>query len=222
MQHKILTAFFDLPTDKIESYPLSELFGSAIYLLLPDERHGGVINQSNKKRYSDFVFNVVKIRNRLRFNFSSMVDEDYKILTEAILENRFKLGDIHISKTSVAIENITIDTNEPIFVKGIVSLNRREGKKRVFRDIRDDDFINRLESNLFAKTSALIGHKHNFMPKFEIAQIGRSHVIFYKRIGYLAHEVVLKSLLDEKSANILFHAGLGSGNTKGIGFMRAV
>ncbi|MDR2100832.1 MAG: hypothetical protein LBP40_08430, partial [Campylobacteraceae bacterium] len=63
MQHKILTAYFDLPTDKIDTYSLSELFNSAIYSLLPSERHGGVVNQNNKKRYSDFVFNVMKIRN---------------------------------------------------------------------------------------------------------------------------------------------------------------
>ncbi|MDR1554404.1 MAG: hypothetical protein LBS39_00065 [Campylobacteraceae bacterium] len=222
MQHKILTAYFELPTDKIELYSFSELFGSAIYLLLPDERHGGVINQNNKKRYSDFVFNVMKFKNKLKFNFSSIVDSDYKILTEAILENRFKLGDIHISRTSVSIENVTTIVDEPIFIKGIVSLNKREGKKKIFKDIRDDDFINKLELNLFSKTSALIGHKHDFMPKFEIARLGRSHVIFYKQIGHLAHEVVLKSLLDETTANVLFHAGLGSGNAKGIGFMRAI
>jgi CRISPR/Cas system endoribonuclease Cas6 (RAMP superfamily) len=150
------------------------------------------------------------------------VDSDYKTLTEAILENRFKFGEIHISRTSVSIKNDTIDTNEPIFIKGIVSLNKRDGKKKVFKDIRDDDFVSRLELNLFAKTSALIGRRHDFMPKFEIAQLGKSHVIFYKQIGHLAHEVILKTVVDETSANVLFHAGIGSSNAKGIGFMRAI
>ncbi|MDR0579417.1 MAG: hypothetical protein LBG21_02330, partial [Campylobacteraceae bacterium] len=215
MQHKILTAFFHLPTDKIYTYSLSELFNSAIYSLLPDERHGGIVNQKNNKKYSDFVYNVIKIKNKLKFNFSSLVDQDYKILTEAILENRFKLGDIHVSKTSVSMENNSIDIDEPIFIRGIVSLNKRDGKKRVFKDIRDDDFMSRLELNLFAKTSALIGRRHDFMPKFEIALLGRSYVIFYKQIGYLAHDVTLRAALDETSANVLFHAGIGSCNAKG-------
>jgi hypothetical protein len=47
-------------------------------------------------------------------------------------------------------------------------------------------------------------------------------VIFYKQIGYLAHDVTLRAALDETSANVLFHAGIGSCNAKGMGFMRAV
>jgi CRISPR/Cas system endoribonuclease Cas6 (RAMP superfamily) len=189
---------------------------------LPDERHGGVINPNNHKRHSDFVFNLKKHKDIIEFSFSSMVDNDYKVLTEAILENRFKIGDIHISKTFVSIENDDIDISEPIFITGMLSLNQRNSDKRIFKDIRDDDFMDRLALNLFAKTSTFIGSKHSFLPTFEVVKLGRSRVIFYKNIGHLAHDVVLRATLDDKTAKALFHTGLGSSNAKGIGFMQIV
>jgi CRISPR/Cas system endoribonuclease Cas6 (RAMP superfamily) len=222
MQHKILTTSFYLLKDKIDMCSLYELFNSATCSLLSDERHGCTANQKNKRGYSDFVYNVVKTKNKLTFNFSSLVDQNYKILTEAILTNKFNLGNIRVGKTSISMKNNNVNTNEPVFIRGIVSLNKKEGKKKVFKDIKDDDFMSRLELNLFAKTSAFIGRKHNFIPKFEIAQLGKSHMISYKQIGYLAHDVILKATLDETSANILFHAGIGSYNARGIGFMTAV
>ena len=204
---------------------LSKLFQSFIYTALDDKEHQGY-KHSNGKIFKAMNFKIAYIGNEIHAKYVALESENEKRLAEYILFNQLKLGEIHLSNTSISLIERNSSIASSIKVKGFISANIQDGKrgkKKIYLEPKSDKFQEIIHRNTLEKYEALFGKP--YQGKFQIKlleQKPRERIFHYSKGVIKAWFGVYEIEGDEDILRMILDTGMGANCMKGVGFVELV
>ena len=204
---------------------MSKLFQSFLYTHLPQKEHDGYTSKSGKTfKYMNFF--ITYKENSFEIFFTSL-DEDYEqMIALEILKNGLKLGEVHISSSSVEIvkRDVEDDINE-IEAQGYIcaSIKNPLTKRKIFLEPGDKRHTEIITNHSLEKYETLLGSTYE--KDFLITPLWQSYKAFtfwYEKTPYIAWKARYKIQADSSMINLLLKTGLGGDSMKNMGFLEVV
>jgi len=201
---------------------LAKLFQSYIYTVLDDKEHHGY-KHPNGKVFKAMNFKIAYIGNKIEAKFVALDPDNEKIVAQKILLEGLKLGEIHLSNTTVSIEERNSRISSSIRVGGFVSAAIKDGigsKRKIYLEPRSEKFQQILRNNTLQKYEALFGKPYEGELEIKlINQKPKPRIYHYVKgvikTWYGVYEIsgnsdILRMILD---------TGMGADAMKGVGFV---
>ena len=221
----MLTIKTKLPTKNLPiRRVISKLFQSYIYTALDDKEHHGY-KHPNGKLFKAMNFKIAYIENEIHAKYVALDHENEKKLAEHILYNQLKLGEIHLTNTSVGITERNSRIKSHIRVGGFVTANIKDGnsKRKIYIEPKTAKFQEIVHRNTLEKYEALLGKKYEGELKIKlIEQKPREKIFHYSKGAMKAWFAVYEIEGDEDILRMILDTGMGSDAMKGVGFVELV
>jgi CRISPR-associated endoribonuclease Cas6 len=222
----MLTIKTKLPTKNLPiRRVISKLFQSYIYTALDDKEHHGY-KHPNGKVFKAMNFKIAYIENEIHAKYVSLDQKNEKKLAEYMLYNGLKLGEIHLTNTSVGITERNSKIKSPMRVGGFVSSAIKDGKlskKKIYLEPKSDKFQEIVHRNTLEKYEALFGKKYQGELKIKlIEQKPRERTFHYSKGVIKAWFAVYEIEGDESILRMILDTGMGANCMKGVGFLELV
>jgi CRISPR-associated endoribonuclease Cas6 len=220
---EMLTIKTKLPTKNLPiRRVLPKLFQSYIYTALDDKEHHGY-KHPNGKLFKAMNFKIAYIDNEIHAKYVALDNKNEKKVAEYILYNSLKLGEIHLSNTSVGITERNSNITSPMRVGGFVSANIQDGKrgkKKIYLEPKSDKFQEIVHRNTLEKYEALFGKPYQGELKIKlIEQKPRERIFHYSKGVIKAWFGVYEIEGDEDILRMILDTGMGANCMKGVGFV---
>jgi len=201
---------------------IAKLFQSYIYTALDDKEHYGY-KHSNGKIFKAMNFKIAYIDNEIHAKFVALNPENEKKLAEYMLYNSLKLGEIHLTNTSIEITERNSKIKSPMRVGGFISANIQDGKrgkKKIYLEPKSDKFQEIIHRNTLEKYEALFGKQYQEELNIKlIEQKPRERIFHYSRGVIKAWFGVYEIEGDEDILRMILDTGMGANCMKGLGFV---
>jgi len=221
----MLTIKTKLPTKNLPiRRVISKLFQSYIYTALDDKEHHGY-KHPNGKLFKAMNFKIAYIENEIHAKYVALDHENEKKLAEHILYNQLKLGEIHLTNTSVGITERNSKIKSHIRVGGFVTANIKDGnsKRKIYIEPKTAKFQEIVHRNTLEKYEALLGKKYEGELKIKlIEQKPREKIFHYSKGVMKAWFAVYEIEGDEDILRMILDTGMGSDAMKGVGFVELI
>jgi len=219
----MLTIKTKLPTKNLPiRRVIAKLFQSYIYTALDDKEHEGY-KHPNGKVFKSMNFKIAYIEDEIHAKYVALDIENEKRVVEYILKNSLKLGEIHLTNTSVGITERNSKIKSPMRVGGFVSLNRKESptsKRKIDLAPSEDDFLQKLYTNTIHKYEALFSKRYEGELKIKlIEQKPRERTFHYSKGAIKAWFAVYEIEANEDILRMILDTGMGANCMKGVGFV---
>jgi len=204
---------------------LSKLFQSYIYTALDDKEHEGY-KHPNGKVFKAMNFKIAYIDNEIHAKYVALNPENEKQLAQYMLMNSLKLGEIHLTNTSVSILERNSKIKSPLRVGGFVCVHIKDGnngKRKIFLEPKSAKFQEILHKNTLEKYEALFGKKYEGELKIKlIEQKPRERIFHYSKGVMKSWFGVYEIEANEEMLRMILDTGMGSNAMKGVGFVELV
>ena len=221
----MLTIKTKLPTKNLPiRRVISKLFQSYIYTALDDKEHHGY-KHPNGKVFKAMNFKIAYIENEIHAKYVALDPENEKKLAEYMLYNSLKLGEIHLTNTSVGITERNSKIKSPMRVGGFVTANIKDGnsKRKIYIEPKTSKFQEIIHRNTLEKYEALMGKKYEGELKIKlIEQKPRERTFHYSKGVMKAWFAVYEIEGNEDILGMILDTGMGSDAMKGVGFVELV
>jgi len=202
---------------------LTKLFQSYIYTALDDKEHEGYKHPTNGKVFKSMNFKIAYIDNEIHAKFVALNPNNEKQLAEYMLYNKLKLGEIHLSNTTISIQERNSRIKSPMRVGGFVSCAIKDGKlskKKIYLEPKSDKFQEILYNNTLEKYETLFGKKYQGELKIKLVEQKPKERIFHYSKGVIkAWFGVYDIEGDEDILKMILDTGMGANCMKGVGFV---
>jgi len=209
----------DLPIRRV----ITKLFQSYIYTALDDKEHEGYKHPTNGKVFKSMNFKIAYIDNEIHAKFVALNPENERRLAEYMLYNGLKLGEIHLSNTTISIQERDSRIKSPMRVGGFVSCAIKDGKlskKKIYLEPKSDKFQEILYKNTLEKYETLFGKKYQGELKIKLVEQKPKERIFHYSKGVIkAWFGVYDITGDEDILKMILDTGMGANCMKGVGFV---
>ncbi len=217
------TPTINLPIKK----SMSKLFQSFLYTYLPSKEHDGYISKSGKT-FKTMNFFISYKENSFEIFFTALDEKYEQIIALEILKNGLKLGEVHISSTSVEIikRDIEEDKKEKeIEVEGYIcaSLKNPLTKRKIFLEPGDKRHTQIITNHSLEKYETLLGSSYD--KTLEIVPLWQSYkafIFWYEKTPYTTWKARYKIKADSSMIDLLLKTGLGGDSMKNMGFLEVV
>ncbi len=203
---------------------LSKLFQSYIYTALDDREHDGY-KHPNGKVFKSMNFKIAYIDNEIHAKYVALNPENEKQLAQYMLMNSLKLGEIHLTNTSISILERNSKIKSPMRVGGFVTVAIKDGnsKRKIYLEPKSVKFQEILYKNTIEKYEALFGKKYEGELKIKlIEQKPRERIFHYSKGVMKAWYGVYEIEANEDMLRMILDTGMGSNAMKGVGFVELV
>jgi len=221
----MLTIKTKLPTKNLPiRRVLSKLFQSYIYTALDDKEHDGY-KHPNGKVFKAMNFKIAYIENEIHAKYVALDTQNEKKLAEYMLYNSLKLGEIHLTNTSVGITERNSKIKSPMRVGGFVTANIKDGtsKRKIYIEPKTAKFQEIIHRNTLEKYEALFGKKYQGELKIKlIEQKPREKTFHYSKGAMKAWFGVYEIEANEDILRMILDTGMGANCMKGVGFVEIV
>ena len=215
-----------LPTKNLKiRRVLSKLFQSYIYTALDDKEHDGY-KHANGKVFKSMNFKIAYIDNEIHAKYVALNPENEKRLAQYMLMNSLKLGEIHLTNTSVSILERNSKIKSPMRVGGFVTVAIKDGnngKRKIYLEPKTAKFQESIHRNAIEKYEALFGKKYKGELKIKlIEQKPRERIFHYSKGVIKAWYGVYEIEANEDMLRMILDTGMGSNAMKGVGFVELI
>ena len=204
---------------------LSKLFQSYIYTALDDKEHDGY-KHPNGKVFKAMNFKIAYIDNEIHAKYVALNPENEKQLAQYMLMNSLKLGEIHLTNTSVSILERNSKIKSPMRVGGFVTVaikDGKNGKRKIYLEPKSAKFQESIHRNALEKYEALFGKKYEGELKIKLIEQKPKERIFHYSKGVMkAWYGVYEIEANEEMLRMILDTGMGSNAMKGVGFVELV
>ena len=204
---------------------LSKLFQSYIYTALDDKEHEGY-KHPNGKVFKAMNFKIAYIDNEIHAKYVALNPENEKQLAQYMLMNSLKLGEIHLTNTSVSILERNSKIKSPMRVGGFVCVHIKDGKsgkRKIYLEPKSAKFQESIHRNALEKYEALFGKKYDGELKIKlIEQKPRERIFHYSKGVMKAWYGVYEIEANDDMLRMILDTGMGSNAMKGVGFVELV
>ena len=200
---------------------LAKLFQSYIYTALDDKEHEGY-KHSTGKVFKAMNFKIAYIENEIHAKFVALNPENEKRLAQYMLMNSLKLGEIHLTNTSVSIIERHSKITTPMRVGGFVCANIKDGNssKKIYLEPKSHKFQEIVYNNTLQKYEALFGKPYEGKLKIKlIEQKPRERIFHYSKGVIKAYFAVYEIEATEEMLQMILDTGFGANTMKGLGFV---
>ncbi len=204
---------------------IAKLFQSYIYTALENKEHDGYKHPSGKV-FKAMNFKIDYIENEIHAKYVALDPQNEKQLAQYMLMNSLKLGEIHLTNTSVSIVERHSKINSPMRVGGFVCSNKKDDKnpkKKVYLEPKSERFQNNIIQNTLDKYEVLF--KKPYKGKLEIKLIEqkpKEKVFHYNRGIIIAWYAVYEIEADTDMLEMILDTGMGAKCMQGLGFLELV
>jgi CRISPR-associated endoribonuclease Cas6 len=168
-------------------------------------------------------FKIAYIDNEIHAKFVALNPENEKRLAQYMLMNSLKLGEIHLSNTSVSIKERNSKITSPMRVGGFVCSNKKDDKnpkKKVYLEPKSERFQKNIIQNTLEKYEALFQKPYEGELKIKlIEQKPKERVFHYSKGVIKAWFGVYDITGDEDILKMILDTGMGANCMKGLGFV---
>ncbi len=210
----------DLPIRRV----LSKLFQSYIYTALENKEHDGYKHPSGKV-FKAMNFKIAYIDNEIHAKYVALDPQNEKQLAQYMLMNSLKLGEIHLTNTSVSIVERHSKIKSPMRVGGFVCANIKDGNssKKIYLEPKSNKFQEIVYNNTLQKYEALFSKKYEGELKIKlIEQKPRERIFHYSKGVMKAWFGVYEIEANEEMLRMILDTGMGANCMKGLGFLEVV
>jgi len=204
---------------------ITKLFQSYIYTALDDKEHDGY-KHPNGKTFKSMNFKIAYIENEIHIKYVALDKENEKLLAQYMLFNGLKLGEIHITNTSVSIIERNSKIKSPMRVGGFVCANKKDDKnpkKKVYLEPKSERFQNTIFQNTLEKYEALFGKPYEGELKIRlIEQKPKEKVFHYNKGIFIAWFGVYEIEANTDMLEMILDTGMGAKCMQGLGFLEVV
>lgn len=204
---------------------ISKLFQSYIYTSLDDKEHEGY-KHSNGKVFKAMNFKIDYIENEIHAKYVALNTENEKQLAQYMLRNSLKLGEIHLTNTSISIVERNSKIKSPMRVGGFVCANQKDSKnpkRKVYLEPKSSDFQRIVLNNSLEKYEALFGKPYEGELKIKlIEQKPKEKVFHYNKGIMIAWYGVYEIEANSDMLEMILDTGMGANCMKGLGFLEVV
>ncbi|SFV58053.1 CRISPR repeat RNA endoribonuclease Cas6 [hydrothermal vent metagenome] len=171
-------------------------------------------------------FKIAYIENEIHIKYVALDKENEKLLAQYMLFNGLKLGEIHLTNTSVSIIERNSKIKSPMRVGGFVCANRKDDKnpkKKVYLEPKSERFQNTIFQNTLEKYEALFGKPYEGELKIRlIEQKPKEKVFHYNKGIFIAWFGVYEIEANSDMLEMILDTGMGSKCMQGLGFLEVV
>jgi len=203
---------------------LAKLFQSYIYTALDDKEHEGY-KHPNGKVFKAMNFKIAYIENEIHAKFVALNPENEKRLAQYMLMNSLKLGEIHLTNTSVSIIERNSKITSPMRVGGFVCANIKDGNssKKIYLEPKSHKFQEIVYNNTLQKYEALFGKPYEGELKIKlIEQKPRERIFHYSKGVIKAYFAVYEIDATEEMLKMILDTGFGANTMKNLGFVELI
>lgn len=203
---------------------LSKLFQSYIYTALDDKEHDGY-KHANGKVFKAMNFKIAYIENEIHIKYVALDKENEKQLAQYMLMNSLKLGEIHLTNTSVSIVERNSKIKSPLRVGGFVCANIKDGKssKKIYLEPKSHKFKEIIYNNTLQKYEALFKKPYDGVLKIKVInQKPKEKIFFYSKGVMKAWFGVYEIEANADMLEMILDTGMGANCMKGLGFLELV
>jgi len=204
---------------------LAKLFQSYIYTALDDKEHEGY-KHPNGKVFKAMNFKIAYIENEIHAKFVALNPENEKRLAQYMLMNSLKLGEIHLTNTSVSIKERNSKITSPMRVGGFVCSNKKDDKnpkKKVYLEPKSERFQKNIIQNTLEKYEALFNKPYEGELKIKlIEQKPKEKVFHYNKGVILAWFAVYEIEANADMLEMILDTGMGAKCMQGVGFVEVL
>ena len=218
----MLTIKTKLPTKNLPiRRVIAKLFQSYIYTALDDREHEGY-KHPNGKIFKSMNFKIAYIDNEIHAKYVALDPKNEQKLAEYMLYNSLKLGEIHLTNTSVGVTERNSKIQSPMRVGGFVTANIKDGasKRKIYIEPKTAKFQEIIHRNTLEKYEALFGKKYEGELKIKlIEQKPRERTFHYSKGAMKAWFSVYEIEGDNDVLRMILDTGMGANCMKGVGFV---
>lgn len=218
----MLTIKTKLPTKNLPiRRVIAKLFQSYIYTALDDREHNGY-KHPNGKVFKSMNFKIAYIEDEIHAKYVALDIENEKRVVEYILKNSLKLGEIHLTNTSVGITERNSQIKLPMRVGGFVCANIKDGtsKRKIYIEPKTAKFQEIIHRNTLEKYEALFNKKYEGELKIKlIEQKPRERTFHYSKGAMKAWFGVYEIEGNDDILRMILDTGMGANCMKGVGFV---
>ena len=222
----MLTIELILPTKNLPiRRVLAKLFQSYIYHCLDNKEHDGY-KHTNGKVFKSMNFKIFYIQNKIDIKFVALDPNNEKILANKILIEGIKLGEIHITQTTLSLIERKKSIKPTITLGGFISCAIKDGKlskKKIYLEPKSDKFQEILRNNTLQKYEALFNKPYEKELTINFLNQKPKERLFYYSKGVIkAWYGVFEITADEEMLMMILQTGMGGDCMKGIGFVEII
>lgn len=203
---------------------IAKLFQSYIYTALDNKEHDGY-KHSNGKLFKAMNFKIAYIENEIHAKYVALDKENEKQLAQYMLMNSLKLGEIHLSNTSISVVERNSKISSPMRVGGFVSVNIKDGKssKKIYLEPKSAKFQEILHNNTLQKYEALFKKSYEGVLKIKlIEQKPRERIFHYSKGIMKAWFGVYEIEANSDMLEMILDTGMGANCMQGLGFLELI
>ena len=203
---------------------IAKLFQSYIYTALDDKEHHGY-KHPNGKVFKSMNFKIAYIDNEIYAKYVALDPKNEQRLAEYMLYNQLKLGEIHLTNTSVGITERNSKIKSPMRVGGFVTANIKDGKskRKIYIEPKTAKFQEIIHRNTLEKYEAFFGKPYQGELKIKlIEQKPREKIFHYSKGVIKAWFGVYEIEGDEDILRMILDTGMGANCMKGLGFVELI
>ena len=203
---------------------IAKLFQSYIYTALDDKEHHGY-KHPNGKLFKAMNFKIAYIENEIHAKYVALDKENEKQLAQYMLMNSLKLGEIHLTNTSISVIERNSKIKSPMRVGGFVCANIKDGKssKKIYLEPKSTKFQEIVYNNTLQKYEALFRKPYDGELKIKlIEQKPRERTFHYSKGVMKAWFGVYEIEANSDMLEMILDTGMGANCMKGLGFLEVV
>lgn len=216
-----------LPVKSLPIYKsLSQLIQGFIYHQLPPDEHVG-FKHSSGKVFKRMNFDFWLKDERLQIRFTSFVPKYEELIALGALKQEFCLGEIHLSDTTVSIEQHRVES-ECLHVKGYVAcaLKGLLGHK-IYLEPQDSRHLEMMRVNILERYETLVSKKYEDELEINLKwqSLGNPKLFYFGNNNRPLKSWQARWEISAKKEliNLLLDVGAGSGcMSAGVGFLEVV
>ena len=204
---------------------MSKLFQSFLYTHLPSKEHKGYTSK-NGKTFKAMNFFISYQDNFFKILFTALDEKYEQSIALEVLKNGLKLGEVHISSTTVEIIKRDVEDNaKEIKVEGYIcaSIKNPLTKRKIFLEPGDNRHTNIITNHSLEKYETLLNSSYD--KNLEIIPLWQSYkpmIFWYEKTPYTTWRARYKIKADNTMINLLLKTGLGGDSMKNMGFLEVI
>jgi len=170
-------------------------------------------------------FKIAYIENEIHAKFVALNPENEKRLAQYMLMNSLKLGEIHLTNTSISIKERNSKIKSPMRVGGFVCANIKDGNssKKIYLEPKSHKFQEIVYNNTLQKYEALFGKPYEGELKIKlIEQKPRERIFHYSKGVIKAYFAVYEIDATEEMLKMILDTGFGANTMKNLGFVELI
>ncbi|SFV60281.1 CRISPR repeat RNA endoribonuclease Cas6 [hydrothermal vent metagenome] len=170
-------------------------------------------------------FKIAYIENEIHIKYVALDKENEKQLAQYMLMNNLKLGEIHLTNTSISIVERNSKIKSPMRVGGFVSANIKDGKssKKIYLEPKSHKFQEIIYNSTLQKYEALFKKPYEGELKIKLIEQKPKERIFHYSKGVMkAWFGVYEIEANGDMLEMILDTGMGAKCMQGLGFLELV